>query len=26
MADSGQKIIDLDKQRMTAVTQKDIAT
>jgi len=26
MADNGQKIIDLDKQRMTAMAQKDIAT
>src|SRR5215475_9611418 len=26
MADSGQKIIDLDKQRMTTMAQKDIAT
>jgi hypothetical protein len=26
MAGNGQKIIDLDKQRMTAMAQKDIAT
>ena len=26
MADNGQKIIDLDKKRMTAMAQKDIAT
>src|SRR5262249_18303093 len=26
MADNGQKIIDLDKRRMTAMAQKDIAT